>query len=98
LDRGIGVWPSQPGPDGRASAAELFNVLRMKKPKAEPSVAGLLLLVSGMLLLSIVALTWLGSSGWGSENARWMLALVGLAIICVAAGAALSGLKKKLPR
>jgi hypothetical protein len=65
----------------------------MKRSKAQPSVAGLLLIVTGLLLLSIVFLG-LASSGTLSGNGLKVLAAVGCAgVASLAIGALLSNRK-----
>jgi hypothetical protein len=67
----------------------------MKKAKAQPSLLGLILLVGGMLLLSIVALGLVSSGNLGSDGLKTLLALAIVAVISLIAGASLSGRKRK---
>jgi LPXTG-motif cell wall-anchored protein len=80
---------------GRTSGAWLAeDEETMKKAKEQPSVAGLLLLVAGMLLISMVVLTWAGSPSTG-DNGKMLLGLAGAGLASMIAGAALSGAKRK---
>jgi hypothetical protein len=68
----------------------------MKKKNEQPSLLGLLLLVGGMLLLSIVIMYGLSSSPNGSAvNSKVLLGIGSLAVVCLVGGAALSGRKRK---
>jgi hypothetical protein len=67
----------------------------MKRSKAQPSLAGLLLIVTGMLLLSIVFLQ-LASSGSLSRDGVKVLGGIGcLAVISLTVGAVLSNRKRR---
>jgi hypothetical protein len=66
----------------------------MKRTKRdEPSVAGLLLIVTGMLLLSMLLLTLLGNST--GQNRGLLIGTACAGVLAVAAGTVLSSRKKK---
>lgn len=60
----------------------------MKKRKQQPSLAGLLLIVTGMVLISIVLLNLTGSRNL--QNVKVMIGLGCAAAVSLAAGATLS--------
>ena len=64
----------------------------MKRTKQEPSLAGLLLIVTGMLLLSMLLLNLAGS---GTANGTSLLVIGSAGLLCLGTGAALSARKKK---
>jgi len=66
----------------------------MKKTKAQPSLLGLILLVGGMLLLSIVALALVSSGSLTSDGLKILLGLTVAAVVSLIAGARLSGRKR----
>ncbi|MHC1763892.1 MAG: hypothetical protein AB9869_06230 [Verrucomicrobiia bacterium] len=65
----------------------------MKKRKEQPSVAGLLLIVTGMVLLSIIMLTLTGNKVL--QNAKLNIGLGCAAVASLAAGATLSARRTK---
>lgn len=65
----------------------------MKKRKEQPSVAGLLLIVTGMVLLSIIMLTLTGNKAL--QNAKLNIGLGCAAVASLAAGATLSARRSK---
>ena len=67
----------------------------MKRTKEQPSVLGLLLLVTGMLLLSIVLYSLASSGNITAQSGKVLLGLGGAAVVSLGAGAALSGRKHK---
>ncbi len=67
----------------------------MKRAKEQPSVTGLLLLVAGMLLLSIVLFYLASSTSVTAQNGKWLLGLGCASVACIAGGAALSKPKRK---
>jgi xanthine/uracil permease len=69
------------------------DVEAMKKRKEQPSVAGLLLIVAGMVLLSIIMLTLTGNKVL--QNAKLNIGLGCAAVASLAAGATLSARRSK---
>ena len=67
----------------------------MKRTKEQPSLAGLLLIVTGMLLLSMLVMGLLSAGNLASENVKIMIGLGAGAIGCLAVGATLSGRKRR---
>jgi hypothetical protein len=67
----------------------------MKRSKEQPSLLGLLLLVGGMLLLSIVVFS-LASPG-NTTDGKFLLGLGGASVVSLIAGATLSGRKRPRP-
>jgi hypothetical protein len=67
----------------------------MKRIKQEPSIAGLLLIVTGMLLLSILMLQWTGSSPAAGSSMPLTISLGSAAAVSLAVGAALSSRRRK---
>jgi LPXTG-motif cell wall-anchored protein len=67
----------------------------MKRTKERPSVAGLILLVAGMLLLSIILLSLTSAGNVTPQGGKWLLFLGCVAAASLAGGAALSGRKRK---
>ncbi len=65
----------------------------MKKRKEQPSVAGLLLIVTGMVLLSIIMLTLTGNRAL--QNAKLNIGLGCAAVASLAAGVTLSARRTK---
>lgn len=76
---------------GAPHAAEYEEA--MKKRKEQPSVAGLLLIVTGMVLLSIIMLTLTGNKVL--QNAKLNIGLGCAAVASLAAGATLSARRTK---
>ncbi len=69
-------------------------VKAMKRAKAQPSLAGLLLIVTGMLLLSIVILGLVSGGNLSRDGARVMAGVGCVAVASLAGGAVLSNRKR----
>ena len=67
----------------------------MKRKKAQPSVAGLLLIVTGMLLISMVLLVLASSQSTTKDQGMAMIVLGCVALLCLSGGTILSRSKKK---
>lgn len=67
----------------------------MKRTKAQPSLAGVLLIVTGMLLISVVVMDLAGSGHLFRASGAAVLALVCAACLCLGVGAFLSSRKRK---
>jgi hypothetical protein len=68
----------------------------MKRTKEQPgSLAGLLLIVTGMLLLSTVLLILSGNGGPVGTNGRSLVVMSGVAVLSLGAGAYLSARQPK---
>jgi uncharacterized membrane protein YdcZ (DUF606 family) len=72
--------------------------MRTKRTKTQPSVAGLLLVVTGMLLLSILLLNLASTRRGASADATLLLWLGGAAVASLVSGAILSARKGKSTR
>ena len=59
----------------------------MKKTKEQPSLGGLLLVVTGMLLLSVVLLDLVGNGNLARNNGKVMLGVGCVALGSLAGGA-----------
>jgi uncharacterized membrane protein len=66
----------------------------MKKKKQEPSLAGIILLVAGMVLLAISLMGLLRGGNVPTQFTTYMIVLFCAGLISLAAGAVLSGRKK----
>ncbi len=66
----------------------------MKRRKEQPSLTGLVLIVTGMLLLSIVFLGFVSSGNMTADTGKVLIGLSGAAVVSLASGAALSARKK----
>ena len=86
-----GARVQAPAPNGLACTLSTV----MKRTKEQPSVLGLLLLVTGMLLLSIVLYSLASSGNITAQSGKVLLGLGGAAVVSLGAGAALSGRKHK---
>ena len=87
----VGARVQAPAPNGLACTLSTV----MKRTKEQPSVLGLLLLVTGMLLLSIVLYSLASSGNITAQSGKVLLGLGGAAVVSLGAGAALSGRKHK---
>ena len=67
----------------------------MKRTKQQPSVAGLLLIVTGMLLISMVLLVLASRQSTMNSQGGFMIGMGCAAVICLGAGTVLSRPKKK---
>lgn len=67
----------------------------MKRTKEQPSVAGLLLIVTGMLLISMALLMAASSRSTSQAQVKFMIGMGCAAVVCLASGIALSRPKKK---
>jgi hypothetical protein len=66
----------------------------MKKKKQEPSLAGIILLVAGMVLLAISMMGLLRSGTAPGNFNTYMIVLLCVGLLSLAAGGVLSGRKK----
>ncbi|MFO1500177.1 MAG: hypothetical protein U1G07_17605 [Verrucomicrobiota bacterium] len=66
-----------------------------KKSKEQPGLAGLLLIVTGMLLISVVFLTITGSAALTGTRAKVTAGMTCAAVASLGIGAVLSGRKSK---